>query len=144
MNQYIFDASVGTKFLFDEEDSDKVFTLIKKFDHREIKIIVPEFFFIEMANICWTKVKRKLTTTEEAIQFLSTISKLPFEVYPDKELSDVALENALRFNISAYDGLYITVAEMYLAPLITADQALFRACHKRFDFIERLGDIKAP
>lgn len=61
--------------------------------------------------------------------------------YADFELADVALENALRFNISAYDGLYLALAEIYVAPLVTADETLLQACRGRFDFIESLKDL---
>lgn len=142
MNRFIIDASVGAKWVFEEELSDKAALLLKRIREKEIEIIVPGIFYAELASTCWLKVKRKLATVEESVQALDNLlgSKLYF--YSDHELSDVALENALRFDISVYDGMYLALAEIYLAPLVTADQKLLQACQKRFEFIESLRDLK--
>ena len=68
--------------------------------------------------------------------------KLSLERYSDRELSDVALENALQYGISVYDALYVSLAEIYVAPLVTADETLFKACKGRFDFILSLEEIR--
>ncbi len=141
MNPIIVDASVGVKWLFQEPDSHQAISLLNRFQRREIKIIVPEIFYLEVANTCWTKAKNKLASVKQVIDSLDRINDLSFIKYSDRELADVALENALRFAISVYDGLYLALAEIYLAPLITADEALYHACRGRFDFIELLQDV---
>lgn len=88
--------------------------------------------------------KKKIATMSEVIEYLEKIMKLPLMAYSDKELADVALENAQRFGITAYDGLYVALSELYLAPLVTADEKLFKACRNRFHFIESLRDMKLP
>ncbi len=141
MDQVIVDASVGFKWFFEEEDSGKAILLLERFQKNEIKIIVPEIFYSEVANTYWKKVKKKLISVKQAMEFLDHIASLSLAKYSDFELADVGLENALRFNISAYDGLYLALAEIYLAPLITADTTLYNACRDRFDFIELLQDV---
>lgn len=142
MNTFILDASVAAKWLFEEEDSAQAVSLMELFEEKRIKILVPEIFYSELANTCWKKVKQGSSTIERAVEILDRIMELPFERCSGYELSDVGLENALRFNISVYDGLYLALAEIYLAPLVTADQKLLEACQKRFDFIESLRNLK--
>ena len=142
MKEFILDASVAAKWIFQEEDSETAEILRQQLEEGKIKIFVPEFLWLELANICWLKVKRKFSTVEKAIEGLGQILDSPLKFYPDRELADVALENALRFDISAYDGLYLALAEVYAAPLITADQKLFKICRGRFDFIESLKEIE--
>ena len=141
MDSFILDASVGIKCLFTEELTEKAKSLLLKFKQNKIKIIVPELFYSEVANTCWLKSRKKLITPAEAIEGLDYLAGLPFKRYSDFELADVALENALRFNISAYDGLYLALAEVYVTPLVTADDALLKACRGRFDFIESLSEF---
>lgn len=139
MIQRVIDSSVAAKWIFDEELKEKAVSLLERVRHKEIRAVVPEIFYIEMANICWKWVRRKAMRYETVVNALDSILELPLERYSDNELADVALENASRFNISAYDGAYLALAEIYAAPLITADEALLRACRGRFDFIERLN-----
>ena len=141
MNQYTLDASVGAKWLFDEELSEKAVLLLQELKQNKIEIIVPELFYVELGSICWSKVKRKQSALEYAVEGLDKILGFTLKTYPDQELADVALENALRFGISVYDGLYLALAEIYVAPLVTADEILLKACEGRFDFIESLQDF---
>ncbi|MBI3999283.1 MAG: hypothetical protein HY351_01590, partial [Candidatus Omnitrophica bacterium] len=60
----------------------------------------------------------------------------------DKELADVAVENAIQYEVTVYDGLYVALAEIYVAPLVTADNGILKALKNRFDFILPLEEIK--
>lgn len=142
MERFVLDASVGVKWLFKaEEGADKAALFIKRLEENKIKIHVPEFFYVELANACWVKVKKKLAGVSNVIEGLDEIMNFTLSPYPDKELADVALENSLRLNISAYDGLYLALAEIWGAPLVTADERLVKICQGRFDFIESLQEV---
>jgi predicted nucleic acid-binding protein len=143
MKQYIIDASVGVKWFLQDEFSEKADYFLKIAEQVKGSIIVPEFFFFEIANVCRQKVKKKSLDARSAFEELDRVMKLSLSWRRDSELIDVALENALFYNITVYDSLYISLAETYLAPLITADQKLIQACRtKGFDFIQSLEDIK--
>lgn len=141
MEIFVVDASVGVKWIFNEEFSDKALLLLEEFTQGRAKLYVPDFFYIELANACWVREKKKLSSFAEAVEALDRMMSFQLGRYPDNELADVALENALRFKISAYDGLYLALAEIYVAPLVTADEALLKACQGRFDFIEPLSEF---
>lgn len=137
----IIDASVGAKWFLGEEFSEIANRLKEDAAQEKIEIVVPEFFYSEMANIFWKEVRKKKMKIRDAQEGMDRLMGLPLQKYADQELSDVALDNALQFGISVYDALYLSLAEVYVSPLITADKELFKACHKRFDFIEYLGDL---
>ena len=141
----ILDASVGVKWIFQEALSEKAEALLKLAEEQKVEIVVPGLFYEELANACWLRVRKNLPlygTTDDA---LDRIADLPLlKTYPNRELTTVAYENALQFNISAYDAHYVSLAEVYVAPLITADEKLLAACRGKFDFIESLAEIKLP
>ena len=72
---------------------------MRRVEARKLKAIVPEIFFIEIANACWKRARRKLIQFRDALDIFDGLAKVPLVVYPDRELADVALENALRFHI---------------------------------------------
>jgi predicted nucleic acid-binding protein len=141
MDILILDASVGAKWFFKEEMWEKATLLMEHVTEEEVRIVVPEIFYSELANTWWRRVKRKIVSVDDAIQALGTVMNLSLERYPDWEIVDIALENSLRFKISIYDSLYLALAEIYLAPLVTADEILYKTCRSRFDFIEFLPDF---
>ena len=142
MNTYIVDASVAVKWFLEEENQKSAIHLANECGKNRIKIIVPEFFFVEMANVFWSKTERNLLKIFEAMEMMDRLVKLGLKRYSDHELSEVALENALQYGISVYDALYVSLAEIYVAPLVTADETLIKACKNRFDFILPLQEIK--
>jgi len=145
MEQYVLDASVAVKLVFKEVLSDNANQFVEPLRLKKIQIIVPELFYFELANVCWGKAKKGLFPPGHTMEALDKILGLPLTIYySDREFADVALENALRFGISAYDGAYLALAEIYLAPLVTADEKLLAACRGKFDFIESLAEIKLP
>jgi len=142
VDTFILDASVGVKWFFHEEASDKALTFLERLDQKKIRIVVPEIFYMELASACWKREKKREISEEYAIKIPHRIESFSLEKYPDYELFGVALDNALHYEISVYDAVYLSLAEIYLAPLVTADQMLLKACQGRFDFIESLRDVK--
>lgn len=141
MEPFIIDTSVAIKWVFDENLSEKARGFLPLFESRKIELIVPEFFFSEFASVCWKKFRMKLASAAQAIRALDHVMNLSLTKYSDYELSDVALEHALLYKLSVYDGLYLALAEIYAAPLVTADKTLLRVCQGRFNWIESLQAI---
>ena len=142
MKRFIIDASVGAKWFFIEDLRDEATQYLLDGKRGDAELVVPQFFYAELMSVCLKRLKRGLTTFDEVFGISKDIMDLPLKSYPDKELAEVAFDNAAHYKISIYDSLYISLAEMYLAPLITADEQLFKACRKRFDFIEYLGNFR--
>lgn len=78
----------------------------------------------------------------DVLNIFDHVMKFPLKRYPDYELADVAVENAAIYKISVYDSIYLSLAEIYVAPLVTADQSLIKVCKGRFDFLLPLSEFK--
>ena len=139
---YVIDASVASKWFFREEESEIAEQLLAMFEEGQSRMVVPSLFYSEMGNIVLKKIRRKDCSLAEGLDKIRQLSALTLEKRNDEEFLDVALENAVRFKISVYDSLYLSLAEAYCSPLITADRCLFLSCHKQFDFIELLTDFQ--
>lgn len=142
MQTFVVDASVGAKWYFEEESQDIALTLLARAKNKEIKLIVPGLFYLEVGNICWKRFRRRIIQFDDAVAVLDKISRLPMERHSDHELAAAALENAIRFDIPIYDGIYVALAEVYVAPLVTADEGILRATKGRFDFVLPLREFQ--
>ena len=142
MKTYIVDASVAIKWFVEEELRDRAVSFFDGVKKGKIKAVVPTLFFTEMSNICWKKSLKKDLTYHQASEILKDIRQMPLKRYEDYELFDVAFGNALQFGITVYDAMYVSLAEIYAVPLVTADDALIKACKGRFDFILPLDEVK--
>ena len=141
MELYVADASVGAKWFLEEELEDEARQLFNLLKEKKARIVVPELFYVEMGSILRRRVQRRTIRYQHASRIQDELTKLPLERYSDHELSDVALENAVQFAISIYDAIYLSLAEIYAAPLVTADDVLIKTCKNRFDFILPLREF---
>ena len=142
MNKIVLDASVGVKWFLEEKYQKQALSLRDRIFHKEIEAIVPDIFYLELANVFQKEVRKKVIKFKEAQDNLEIVMEISLKRHIQEDLFDIALDNALIFQISAYDALYLSLAEIYMAPLITADEELYKRCRRRFDFIEYLGDMK--
>lgn len=141
MNKIILDASVGLKWFLNEIYRTESIKLMGDIQGKRLSAIVPFSFYTECANALWEKTRKKIVLFEEAHEALEEIRKLPLREHLHENLEDVAYDNACLYDITVYDALYISLAEIYNAPLVTADDKLINAC-KGFPFIEHLKDFK--
>ena len=142
MNRIVLDTSVAVKWFFEEEDERHAASIAANIRGDALEAIVPEFFYVECANAFRGKIKKKICSLEEAHRAFSVLQNLPLKRHLHEDLADIALDHAAIYDISVYDALYVSLAEIYAAPLITADAALLKACKGRFDFIQHLRDYK--
>lgn len=143
MKTFIIDSSVAAKWFFPEEEQDASLIFYQKIKKKEIRAIVPDLFYLEMSSICWKRLRKQMINYDSASAVIEKIAEVSFECYSDKELADIAFENAARFGISVYDAVYVALAEVYAAPLVTADKKLAAALNNRFDFILPLQEFKS-
>ena len=96
------DASVGLKWVLQEDDSHKAELLART----EPNLLVPDFWLNEACNLLWLQVRRRLFTPDEAREALSLL-RAQVEPTPTANLGlhEVALEIALAVDHSTYDTL---------------------------------------
>jgi predicted nucleic acid-binding protein len=86
---------------------------------------VPELIDAELLSVLRRLVLADKLQEGHALQALATANRLGQRRHPSRSLWPRAWE--LRTNLSAYDALYVVLAEQLDSPLLTADDCLARA-----------------
>jgi predicted nucleic acid-binding protein len=116
------DASVAAAALFPEAQTAQARARLNALDG----LLAPDLLFAEMASIAAKKVRRGLATQEDALEVLARVRDLVIETVPCRLHYERAFALAARHGFSAYDSLYLALAEARGAPVITADEKLVR------------------
>jgi len=116
------DASALADALLHPRGSDAVLDLLAD-DAAEI--VVPHLCDVEVLSVFQNAVRRGHVEVDHALRALEQFLELPLQRFEHPALLRRAF--ALRENFSAYDALYVALAEGLAAPLVTADARLARA-----------------
>jgi predicted nucleic acid-binding protein len=100
-------------------------------------IVVPDFMFVELANVLWRKLTDGQISLGQAKEALSHSLATFTQVVPGVELVDSALELAVRLKHPAYDCAYLACALKESGQIVTADRR-FAAAASRGGYSDRL------
>jgi predicted nucleic acid-binding protein len=117
---YVIDASVAIKWVIDERGSEQALKL------RRHAVAAPDLLISECANIVWKKVRLGELTGPEATMAIRLLVRADIELVPARQLASRAVEWAILLDHSAYDCMYLTLAEATTRPFVTADARLLR------------------
>lgn len=93
------------------------------------RLLVPDLFWTELINVM---VKRYASTAVEVVEALREIDDLGATSVPiDRPLLLVAIESQQRYGLSAYDAIYLALAQSERADLLTLDRRLAAAAGER-------------
>ena len=138
----VVDASVAIKWVVPEAGSERAVTLL---DH---SLLVPDLLFSECANILWRKLRHREVTEQEAGIAAQTLEQADLAVVSARGYLARAVAIAVELDHSAYDAVYLAVAEAFGLRLATADDRLIRKAAQggaRFsDMLVPLPDIVRP
>ena len=119
----VLDASVILKAFTNEIDSNKVINILEDFQDGKNEIIVPEFIFLEITNALRYKKQSQESlnkTNKELWNLGLKIESLnPF-------LLEKAIEISLKNNITIYDAIYVSLAQINGCQLVTSDKELYK------------------
>jgi predicted nucleic acid-binding protein len=141
-HHYVIDASVGIKLFVVEDLSEVADQLFGQLTAEPpAQFYIPDLFFIECTNILWKYVWRFDYPAENARQDVIDLRALALTTVSTADLIKPALELALKYNITAYDAGYVTLAEQLALPLVTADTTLVRKLTGSNIDVRELKDI---
>lgn len=119
----VLDASIIFKWFSDESDSGDAIKLKEEFISGESLLVIPILAIVEVMNALRYKEKDE-TKVKKANEFLQ---EFQLRVEPiTKSLIDKCIENSFKYNITIYDSLYVSVAQLRGCSLITTDKELFK------------------
>jgi len=87
-------------------------------------VFAPQLILVEAANVLLRKRRRSELTAQELGELLLAVKSLPIRLCEHETLLLPACTLAEIYNLSAYDALYLALAEQHGARLITNDDAL--------------------
>lgn len=85
----------------------------------------PHLLDLEIAQVLRRYVRDKVITAERGREALGDLADLPLNRYPHDFLIPRVWE--LRTNLTAYDAVYVALAELLDAPLLTCDKGIASA-----------------
>lgn len=123
MRKFVVDANVAVKWVLPEIHSDAANRLLND----QYELLVPDFFFPEIGNVLWKRVRRGETTLEIAQQNLSVLMGGDLQLYPSLPLMPMALEIAVKVSQAVYDCVYLALAVTNQCQMVTADERFYNA-----------------
>jgi predicted nucleic acid-binding protein len=118
VSRYVVDASVAVKWVIGEPGADQALKL------RRHALSAPELLIAECANILWKKVRLGELTEPESILAAGLLARSEIELIAMRSLTRRAVELAFLLDHSAYDCMYLALAEAAACPFVTADVRL--------------------
>jgi len=95
MVKFVVDANVAIKWVIPEIHTDIAITLLD--DDTNI-LLVPDFFFPEIGNIFWKRIKRGESTLDQAQESLRELRQVNLQIFPSATLIKDALATANRID----------------------------------------------
>lgn len=127
------DASVVTKWhLKDEQYIEQADALLIEFREGRLNLLAPDQIRYEVASAIRAALRTKRVDPEQGRKAVADFLAWHIPTARSGSLILAAYHQALRFDCSLYDGLYLALAEMAQCPFIYADHRLRNALGNRF------------
>jgi predicted nucleic acid-binding protein len=130
LTRVVVDASVAAKWCLPAQHEELVpqaEDLLASYRRSEIRFLVPDLFWAELANVLSKAVQRGRISTERAASALSLVGDLGIPSVPSSDLLPQALFLAMSHDRTVYDSLYVALAVQSKSEMITADERLANA-----------------
>jgi predicted nucleic acid-binding protein len=127
MTPLIPDASVAAKWCLPAQEeplAEEAIALLNGYEKGELRFVVPDLFWAELANVLWKAVRRGRCAQQSAEVALSAMRERAVPTVSSAQLLDSAFAIACAFDRSVYDCLYVALAVQAKGQFITADQRL--------------------
>ena len=118
----VLDASAAIEWLLQSPAGIKIDKRIFSFSE---SLHVPHLLDIEVAQVFRRYVREKIIPPQRGREALEDLDGLPLSRYPHDFLITRVWE--LRSSLTAYDAVYVALAEALDAPLLTCDRRLASA-----------------
>jgi len=130
----VVDASVAVKWCLPSQREELVAQaeeLLASSRRDEIQFLVPDLFWVELANALWKAIRRTEISADNAASAMSFVRDLGLATVPSVDLVPQAWNLAVTYGRTVYDSLYVALAMQSKSELITADERLANALAAR-------------
>jgi predicted nucleic acid-binding protein len=122
MGPLVVDASVATKWVVPEDDSELADALLTS----TARLHAPAFLAMEVANALWLKMRRGELDDAKARASLEYLRMIPLAAWQGEEPLPATLRLAKELDHAVYDCAYLALALHLDAVYVTADQRFWR------------------
>ncbi len=127
---FIVDCSIAMAWCFEDEATERTDAILARLSTESF--LVPEHWFLEVANVLAMAEKRKRISQAKVDEFLSLLSVFDIEV--DTGLSKRAFAQlpslCRKYALTSYDAAYLELAVLRQLPLASLDSDLCMAAEK--------------
>ena len=130
MKSLVVDASVAIKWMLaspNERLVPQAVALHERFVRRELEIAVPDLFWSEVANVVWKSIRTQSISRADGESALRALTQDDYLTVRCLGFMQSALDIAVKYGRSVYDGMYVALAMQTKTELITADEKLVNA-----------------
>ena len=121
MKRFVIDASVASKWIVAEPDSDDAVAL-----RQRCELMAPDLLIVECTNVIWKLARRGELTPAEAMSAVRLLMGVEIELVPMRALVPEAMRLAIALAHPAYDCAYLALAAAVGLPFVCSDGALLR------------------
>lgn len=143
MSVIVLDASVAAKWFLpssNETLTDEALHLLQRYATGEVRFVVPDLFWAEIANILWKAIRQGRSTKFSAQTALDSLRQRNLPTISSNALVSQALAIAIGSDRTVYDSLYVALAIESNAQFVTADKRLANALAPQFP-VKWLGAV---
>lgn len=130
MKLSVVDASVAVKWCLPPGQEDFAFQaeeLLATYRSEAVRFLVPDLFWLEVANALWKAVRKGKIDEGRAGRGLLLVRDLDIPTISSFDLVPQSLKLAVQHGRTVYDSVYVSLALQAKADLITADEKLANA-----------------
>jgi predicted nucleic acid-binding protein len=139
--RYVIDCSVAFMWVVAEPDSAKALRLRDDFQKGIHELLAPDLFVIEIANSLLVAERRGRIAKGTYPTLLADVLSTPPRLFPASPLLARVAAITSMTPVTAYDCLYVVLAEREGCEFVTADSKLVNALQPTFPFIVVLSSL---
>jgi predicted nucleic acid-binding protein len=131
----VVDASVAVKWCLPsvrEELAAEAEEWLASSQREEVRFLVPDLLWIELANTLWKALRRNGISSSPAAAAMSFMRDLGIATLHSIDIMPRALDLAIILGRTVYDTLCVALAMQSQSNLITADERMANALAARF------------
>jgi len=140
--KYVLDASVALKWVLPETDSDKANALRNDFVSGAHELVAPDVFPSEVVHgLTRAERKNEIAVGDASLLLADVLTTFPrlIPVVPHLIARAVDLSSSERH--SAYDCLYMALAEAENCEFVTADGSLLKKLGAKYGYLKPLASL---
>jgi predicted nucleic acid-binding protein len=124
MERVVLDASVAVKWVVPERGDEEALKLRERHHNGTVELVAPTLITYEVANALRYHPDFHLTPSE-LLRAIAALEKLRLAHHPSRAVWAKAIELSVTHGITIYDAVYVALAVLYDAQLVTSDRKLY-------------------